>query len=108
MKWPFRSKKKIVPEKEDVRKVGSRMICITSLDMFGPFSESENGQYLLVRQDSDRERGIGGYCHSGNGTFAITDTLFGDKLGLEFYVYSALNRTPISEISGHFLLIFRF
>ena len=119
MKWPFGSKKKKASksEKDDVRKVGSRMLRISSLDMFGPYSESRNGRYLLLRQDSDREQGRGGYRESGNGkfalvdngsvvftgecerptegavsnsgTFAITDTLFGDKLGSKLYVYSA-------------------
>ena len=117
MKWLFGSKKKKVPERDNVRKVGSRMLRISSLDMFGPYSESDNGRYLLIRQDSDREQGRGGYRESGNGkfalvdngrvvfsgecerptegevsnsgTFAITDTLFGDKLGSKLYVYSA-------------------
>jgi len=117
MKWLFGSKKKKAPEKDDVRKVGSRMLRISSLDMFGPYSESRDGRYLLLRQDSDREQGRGGYRESGNGkfalvdngsvvfagecerptegavsnsgTFAITDTLFGDKLGSKLYVYSA-------------------
>jgi len=117
MKWLFGSNKKSAPVVEDIRKVGSRMVRIESLDMFGPYSESENGQYLLIRQDSDRERGIGGYRKSGNGrfalvnkgqvvyvgecerptegevansgTFIINDTLFGDKLGSKLYVYSA-------------------
>lgn len=117
MKWLFGSKKKKAPEKDDVRKVGNRMLRISSLDMFGPYSESENGRYFLIRQDSDREQGTGGYRESGNGrfalvengsvaftgecerptegvvsnigTFAITDTFFGDKLGSKIYVYSA-------------------
>lgn len=116
MKWLFGLKKKKAPEKDDVRKVGSRMLRISSLDMFGPYSESRNGSYLLLRQDSDREHGRGGYRESGNGKFAlvsngrvvftgecerptegavsnsgtlaITDTLFGDKLGSKLYVYS--------------------
>lgn len=117
MKWLFGSEKKETPEKNDVSKVGNRMLRISSLDMFGPYSESKNGCYLLIRQDSDHERGRGGYRESGNGrfalvkngivvltgecerptegevsnigTFAITDTLFGDKLGSKLYVYSA-------------------
>lgn len=117
MKWLFGSEKKEAPAKDDISKVGDRMLRISSLDMFGPYSESKNGRYLLIRQDSDRERGRGGYRESGNGrfalvengsvvfagecerptegevsntgTFAITDTLFGDKLGSKLYVYSA-------------------
>ena len=116
MKWLFDSKKKTPSETKDIQKIGSRMVRIKSLDMFGPFSESDDGQYLLVRQDTDRERGIGGYRESGNGrfalidsgqsafvgecerptegevantgTFAIIDSLFGDKLGSKLYVYS--------------------
>ena len=65
MKWLFGSKKKKAPEKDDVRKVGSRMLRISSLDMFGPYSESRDGRYLLLRQDSDREQGRGGYRESG-------------------------------------------
>ena len=108
--------KKSTPTIEDIRKVGSRMARIQSIDMFGPYAESENGQYMLIRQDSDRELGIGGYRDSGNGrfalvkknqalyigecerptegkvsntgTFAITDTLFGNQLGSKLYVYS--------------------
>src|SRR3990172_1142232 len=73
MKWLFSFGKKSSPTVEDIRKVGSRMVRIQSLDMFGPYSESENGQYLLIRQDSDRERGIGGYRDSGNGRFALVN-----------------------------------
>ncbi len=101
---------------EDIRKVGSRMIRVQSLNMFGVYSESADRQYLLIRQDSDRESGVGGCRDSGNGrfalarqgkilyvgecerptegavsnsgTFAIIDTLFGDKLGSKLYVYS--------------------
>ena len=116
MKWLFGSKKKKI-ESGNVRKVGKRILHIKSLDMLGPFSESEDCQFLLVREDADRDRGIGGYRDSGNGrfalinngninfvgecerptgadvantgTFAIVDTLFGDKLGSKLYVYSA-------------------
>jgi tetratricopeptide (TPR) repeat protein len=116
MKWLFGFRKESPTTVEDIRKVGSSMIRIQSLDIFGPYSESEDGEYLLIRQDSDRERGIGGYRNSGNGrfalvkkgqviyvgecerptegevsntgTFAITDTLFGDNLGSKLYVYS--------------------
>lgn len=126
MKWLFGFGKKFSPTVEDIRKVGSRMVRIQSLDMFGPYSESENGQYLLIRQDSDRERGIGGYRDSGNGrfalvnkgqvvyvgececptegevantgTFAITDTLFGDKLGSKLYVYLADGTLRLSHV----------
>lgn len=100
---------------QDIRKIGSRMINIRSLDILGPYHKSPNGQYLLVLQDSDRERGVGGYRHSGNGKFAlinnnhvlfnsecerptegvvanngifaICDTHFGDKLASKLYVY---------------------
>lgn len=126
MKWLFGFRKKSSPTVEDIRKVGSHMVRIQSLDMFGPYSESEDGQYLLIRQDSDRERGIGGYRDSGNGrfalvkkgqviyvgecerptegevsntgTFAITDTLFGDKLGSKLYVYSGDGALCLSHV----------
>jgi len=110
------------------------MVRIKSLDMFGGFSESQNGKYLLVLQDSDRKRGIGGYRDSGNGkfalvnnghvvfvgecerpiegevadngTFAITDTLFGDKIGSKIYTYSANGALQIShEFSANTLNI---
>lgn len=117
MRWLFDSKKKPARSIDDIRAVGKHMMRVQSLNIFGPFSESKNGQYLLVRQDSDRQRGIGGYRESGNGTFvlvsqgqvvcvgecerptegdvandgtfAIIDTFFGDKLGSKLYVHSA-------------------
>ncbi len=120
MKWLkkllfFLSQKKTQEQTQNIRKIGRHMIGIQSLNMFGPFTESPNGQYLLVLQDSDRENGIGGCRHSGNGKFALVnegqvlfqgecerptegsvadngifivcDTLFGDKLASKLYVY---------------------
>ncbi len=117
MIWPFSSKNKKEPDGDNVKKISSRMLRVSSLDMYGPYSESENGRFLLIRQDSDPKQGIGGYRESGNGkfalidngsvlfagecerpsegevsnfgTFAIIDTLLGDQLGSKLYVYSA-------------------
>lgn len=126
MKWLFGSDKKSSRTAEGIRKAGNRMIRIQSLDIFGPYSESQNGQYVLIREDSDRENGIGGYRDSGNGRFAlvnkgqvvyvgecerptkgevanngifaITDNLFGDKLGSKLYVYSANGNLRFSHV----------
>lgn len=117
MKWLFSLKKKSPPAEDDVKKIGSRMVRLKSVNMFGPYSESESGEYLVVWQDYDSNQGLGGYRHSGNGSFAlvrsgkvlltrecerprdgkvvnsgvfaILDTLFGDKLGSKLYVYDA-------------------
>jgi hypothetical protein len=121
MKWlkkllSFGAQQKAEVQVQNIRKIGSRIIGIRSLDMIGPYAESPNGQYLLVLQDSDRKSGVGGYRHSGNGKFAlvnddkvlfqgecerptegevanngifiICDTLFGDQLASKLYVYA--------------------
>ncbi|WP_157817637.1 tetratricopeptide repeat protein [Candidatus Thiodictyon syntrophicum] len=125
MKWPFSFGKQSSPKAGDIQKVGSRMIRIASLDMLGPYSESEDAQYLLIRQDSDQKHGIGGYRTSGNGRFAlvskgkvvylgecqrptegcvantgifaITDTLFGDKRASKLYVFSSSGALRLSH-----------
>lgn len=125
MKWQLGLKRKSSREADDVQKVGSRMVRIKSLGVFGPFSESENGQYLLARQDSDRERGIGGYRELGNGkfalvengrvafvgecerptagevantgTFVIADSLFGKKISSSLFIYSANGELRLSH-----------
>ena len=143
MRWPFGFKKRTTaieaqkePREEEsmisraagqVRKIGRKIARIEteSLSMSGPFSESEDGRYLLVREDRDRERKIGGSRDSGNGRFAvtydervvfvrdcerprggviantgtsaITDTLFADRVGSKLYVYSADGELQLSR-----------
>ena len=112
---------------EEVRRVSRRIARIETpnIQMSGPFSESEDGNYMLVRQDRDRERDIGGSRRSGNGrfaltydgqvvfhgecerptggvvantgTFAITDFLFADRTGSKLYVYSSDGKLQLSH-----------
>jgi hypothetical protein len=124
MKWPFSSKNQRVPT-EDLQKVGSHMVRISSIDFFGPYSESPNGKYLIACQDSDPSRGIGGYrtegkgrfvlvesgkilfskdCQrpndgkaSNNGTVIVCDWLFGDQIGSKLLAYDVCGQKIIEH-----------
>jgi hypothetical protein len=127
MKWLSFFEKNEPPPVADVKKVGSSMVLIKSINFFGSYSESPNGKYIVTCQDSDHSRGVGGYRTKGNGRFAlvelsnilflkecqrpndgkvsnngtviISDWLFGDELGSTLLVY---------DITGQRILEHRF
>lgn len=127
--WPFSSKKKIeVAETHSgsiVSKTGTNFVSVHSTDFFGPYSESENGKFLVAWSDADRERGIGGFRESGqgsyilaedtvvlisgrlqrpndgkvanNGTFIINDWMFGEGLKGTFYAFDKLGNQLVQH-----------
>lgn len=126
MKWLSWFKKKSQPTvTTSIKKIGG-CVSINGLDIFGPYSESENGEYLLVRRDADEKSGRGGYRTSGNGrftllkdsqiiyhgecerptegavsnsgTFIIADSLFGDSLKSKLYVFAPSGELLMSHL----------
>jgi len=59
------------PEKSKPRKIFDSMIELPSIGMFGPYAESQNGEYTLVWSDSDPSAGVGGYRERGHGSYAL-------------------------------------
>lgn len=114
--WPFSKKKKVQKRShQSVSRVGSASVRVSSIDFFGSYSESKNGEFLVGWSDSDRESGVGGFRQSGegsyilaehdevttfgklqrpndgkvanNGTFIINDWMFGEGLQGTFYAF---------------------
>ena len=116
-----RSKGSVVSES------GANFVEILDQDFFGQFMRSHDGRFLVAWSDSDdesdsgqsgcREKGKGRVflarqdhvlwhqwlerpnagCVSNNGTVAINDWLFGDKLAGVFYVFSPQGDSLICE-----------
>jgi tetratricopeptide (TPR) repeat protein len=127
--WPFSRKKKIeVAETRSgniLSKTGENFVSVYSTDFFGPYSESENGKFLIAWSDADREKGIGGFRESGegsyilaedtvvlisgrlqrpndgkvanNGTFIINDWMFGEGLKGTFYAFDKLGNQLVQH-----------
>lgn len=114
---PFRS----TPRYEVVR-LSENIAEVPALDLMGPFATSPDGRFTLVWSDADPSGRRGGYRESGhgryalieglalraqgtmerpndghvarNGTFVLTDWMFGDALRSEFHVISS-NGEPL-------------
>ncbi|HUT17416.1 MAG TPA: hypothetical protein VMW84_03870 [Acidobacteriota bacterium] len=127
--WPFSRKKKIdVAETHSgniVSKTVANFVSVDSTHFFGPYSESENGKFLVAWSDTDREKGIGGFRERGegsyilaedtvvvisgrlqrpndgkvanNGTFIINDWMFGEGLKGTFYAFDKLGNQLVQH-----------
>jgi hypothetical protein len=127
--WPFLRKKKIeVAETHSgniVSKTVANFVSVDSTNFFGPYSESENGKFLVAWSDTDKEKGIGGFRERGegsyilaedtvvvisgrlqrpndgkvanNGTFIINDWMFGEGLKGTFYAFDKLGNQLVQH-----------
>jgi hypothetical protein len=72
--WPFSKKKKVQKRShQSVSRVGSGSVRVSSMDFFGSYSESKNGEFLVGWSDSDRESGVGGFRQSGEGSYILAE-----------------------------------
>lgn len=104
--WPFTVKNNSKPtapkpkRTDRISKIGSRMVRVSSLDFFGPYSESENNiftlgwsgsDYFLAKKDAVLLKGTLQVLSDGkvanDGTFILNDLMLGDELDGTFYVF---------------------
>ena len=127
--WPFSRNKKLESVKTNpgnkVMKSGDKFVRVSSLDFFGPYSESPNKEFIIAWSDCDQERGIGGFRERGegsyvlaqngevirsgrlkrpndgkianNGTSIVNDWMFGEGLKGTFYAFDLLGKDLVKH-----------